>query len=368
MGRITRFVCTSVPFALTFASLVALIVVITGGVTDKSYYFFKADTSNLTISSSLITRSSPIELPSLNTRNDDLTPTLTEKSIAGELASAAGADSTGASFSASSLGLADYYTVSLWNYCAVTNSSSGTNTTCSSPKAEYWFDPLEVWGISNDTALENLFPSEVKSALKTYRRVSKWTFIVYMIALAATILELVMAGLTMFFAVNGCINWIVSTICSVSVTGASVLATAMSSVVVGSLDSYLKSYGIEASLGRSMLVATWLAVAFKIAASLYMFLANCCCGRCMQTDGPRSRRNRGGNDAEKMLPTRGYEPIGAVPYGQQPTVYNPPTAAGYSQPQEYGRTTDYPMQPVHMSGAQTKDVGAGYEPYRHEHI
>ena len=374
MGRVGRFVCLSVPLALTFASLVALIVVITGGVTNKSYYFFKIDTSNLTISSSLITRDLPTSIdlnPTINLLDitpitDERTaPTLTKKSIESAIASATGLESSGDSFTAKSLGLADWYTVALWNYCAVDNSTSGTNSTCSSPKAEYWFDPYTVWGISNNTALEKEFPSEVKSALKTYKKVSKWTFIVYIIAVVSTFIELLVSAVAMFCACNGCLTWIVSTISSITTIAASVMATAMSSVVVGALDSAFKSYGIKSSLGTNMLAATWLAVAFNIAAGLFLMLANCCC--CGQTSSPRGRGNRGfrgGNDAEKMLPTRGYQPVGeptyaAAPYAQQPTVYNPPTQQGYAM---------QPVQGAHMSGAHARDVQAGYEPYRHEQI
>jgi hypothetical protein len=43
---------------------------------------------------------------------------------------------------AQSLGLHDFYTVGLWNYCEGYN-SEGT-TSCSTPQTLYWFNPVEI--------------------------------------------------------------------------------------------------------------------------------------------------------------------------------------------------------------------------------
>ena len=83
----------------------------------------------------------------------------------------------------------------LWNYC----SWNGNNkySFCSPRKEEFWFNPVEVWGL-NGTGAENLFPKGLKDGLDTYKNVSKYMFIVYVIALVATIVELLIGVSAMF--------------------------------------------------------------------------------------------------------------------------------------------------------------------------
>jgi hypothetical protein len=276
------------------------------------------------------------------------------------------------------LGLADVYQVALWNYCAVTNSTNGTTTKCSSPKAEFWFDPLTVWGIGNDTELEDTFSSEFKSALKTYKTASKWMFIVYIIALVSTIVELLFGIVTLFWTC-GCLTWIISTISSVSMSAASVLATVIATTVVSSIDTILEDYGVKAHIGWHMLAATWIAVAFNIAASFFWLLSRCCCPSVASS--PRKDRRNRQSDAEKLLPAGGYAQVrdpaaqGAYmtpAHPQQPTVYTPSTNQGYNpmyNGQESGHT-GYPMQtmPNAKMPSQERNLNSAYEPYRHDQI
>jgi len=56
---------------------------------------------------------------------------------------------------------------------------------------------VEVWGL-NGTGVENVFPKELKDALDTYKNVSKYMFIVYVVALVATVVELLIGISAMF--------------------------------------------------------------------------------------------------------------------------------------------------------------------------
>ena len=69
---------------------------------------------------------------------------------------------------------------------AAQNLDIGISHASLSPRqAEFWFNPVEVWGL-NGTNAESLFPKELKDGLNTYKHVSKYMFIVYVIALVAT--------------------------------------------------------------------------------------------------------------------------------------------------------------------------------------
>lgn len=97
----------------------------------------------------------------------------------------------------STVHLKDFYTVSLWNYCdgTITGGVSRTDF-CSKPAAQYWFDPIQVWGLNNTAT--NAIPKNLQSALNTYKTVTKWMFIAYVVAFTATAVELLLGFLAIF--------------------------------------------------------------------------------------------------------------------------------------------------------------------------
>jgi SUR7/PalI family len=106
--------------------------------------------------------------------------------------------------------LAERYTVGLWNYCAM--DSNGT-TTCSSPQASFWFNPVEVWHLNSSQAE---IPNDLKSALNTYQAVSKWMFFAYTVAVIATVAELVVGAFAICSRWGSCVTSIVSAVCLVT--------------------------------------------------------------------------------------------------------------------------------------------------------
>ena len=91
----------------------------------------------------------------------------------------------------------DYYTIYLWNYCAW--DGDDTYSYCSPKQAEFWFNPVDVWGLNSTGAtIETLFPTSLKDSLKTYEAVSKAMFIFYIVALVCTCLELLVGISAMF--------------------------------------------------------------------------------------------------------------------------------------------------------------------------
>lgn len=94
--------------------------------------------------------------------------------------------------------LKDFYTVSLWNYCegSVVEGSSRVDD-CGKPKAQYYFDPLDVWGL-NGTGTQDTVPKTLRDALNVYRTVTKWMFIAYVVAFVANVVELVIGFLAIF--------------------------------------------------------------------------------------------------------------------------------------------------------------------------
>jgi len=311
MGKAGRLACIFVPMALTLASLICIILVGLGGTNKHSstlngLYFFKADTANITVDSS------------------DL---LSARDLASEITNATDGI----------LNLKDFYTVSLWNYCDGTEANSTSKDTvdyCSPRKAQYWFNPLEVWGLNSTSEEQAAVPKSLKDGLKTYKVVAKWMFIAYIIAFVATLVELVVGCFAIFSRWGSFITTLVSTVSSIFTLAASITATALYGTLTGTFNHALKKYGVKASMGKSMYVTTWLAVAFSCGAGLFWLISVCCCS---------GRSNDKRVKAEKTPYT--YERV------ESPLVGHNVNQAGSSMP---------------MRNMDQRAVS--YEPYRHEGV
>src|SRR5688500_16825352 len=104
MANFGRFVCVAIPFLCTVASLIALLVAGLAGVTDKSLYMFRINTTELEISPSLI--GSILNKRDPQNFHDPTNLINTGTKVA-----------TGNNVTAADLGLHDLYDIGLWGYC-----------------------------------------------------------------------------------------------------------------------------------------------------------------------------------------------------------------------------------------------------------
>lgn len=312
MGNVGRIICVALPFILTVASVIALLVAVLAGVTDKNLYVFKLNTTDLSVSASdvsslLSTRG--VDLPSpVEARDWDLISSATSAlsgagasaSDAASVASAAESAIDSTNITAADLGLADSYYISLWNYCA--ENSNGTKT-CS--KAKY------NWASNTTTSFENkleavasslgsnvTLPDDVKDALSAFGTVTRWTEIVFIIAFVALALETLMGLFSSCSRLISCCTWIVAAFATVAVGAAAGLSTAMAAVVVGAVKGLGKEYGVEASFNTRFLATVWIAFAFALGASLFWVFTICCCA---PDHRAKSSSRRGGGAYTKHL-------------------------------------------------------------------
>jgi len=258
MGKIGRFAAIFIPMGLTIASLICLIVVCVGQ-SNKSMdlsndlFFFKAITKDF--------KSDPdfkVEnLPKNVQFNNELF-----KALQG---------------SAKSNKLADYYKVGIRGHCeGKIENNKEVVTSCSKPANYYWFNPIEVWQL-DETAAQKLFPDEMKNALESYRKVSKWMVTAFGLALAATALE-ILIGITALFSRWGSLATTVISCFSSGFTFAAALTiTLLYTSLVGVFETVLKPYNIKASMGSKMLGVLWLAVAFSLGSGFFWLFSVCCC-------------------------------------------------------------------------------------------
>ncbi|KAI9706722.1 MAG: hypothetical protein M1836_003733 [Candelina mexicana] len=306
MGKAARLACIFVPMALTLASLICIILVGLGGTnksssTLNSLYFFKADTSNVTINTNLLN----------GTKVDD---NLLNK----------GVDAL-----KKDLNLKGFYTVSLWNYCDGTGDKVEY---CSPRTSQFWFNPVEVWGLNN-TGAENAFPKELRTGLNAYRTVSKWMFTAYIVAFVATLVEFLIGFAAIFSRWGSLVTTVVSVVSSLFMLAASITATALYAALAGNFNSWLKPYGIHGSLGKSMYTTTWLATAFSLGAGIFWLFSVCCVS------------GRSDNKRVKVEKT--------------PYTYERMPSPAFGEPSHSNRGV--PMQNMGKSGT-------AYEPFRHEHV
>lgn len=303
MGVAGRIVCIFTPYVLTIASLICIILVGLG-CTDKhsgtlnDLYFFRADLQNLTLSSSAQSSiSNALSAEGVNASSSDLSSLLNQAKNA--------------------LQLKDFYDVGLFGYCDGNVTKNNFDTTyCSKAKAAFWFNPVEVWGL-NGTGVENVLPKNLQNDLNMYKAVSKWMFVAYIVAFASTVLELLVGLTAICGRLGSCITTLVSSVSLLFIIAASVTSTVLFAVVKDAFNKNLNDYGIKGTMGHSIYVTTWLAVAFSLAASVFWMLSSCCCSG-------KSDRNRRVT-VEKAPYT--YERVGdAFAHGanQQPTGHNVP--------------------------------------------
>ena len=335
MGKAGRFACIFTPMALTIASLVCLVLVGLGGTnkdnsTYNDLYFFRANTSDINVDPSLI------NLPS---------NPVTDKIVS----QAQGTVKT-------ALNIKDFYHVSLWNYCSgdfntnSTGSVTDSVTFCSPHTNEYWFNPVEVWGLNN-TGVDQFFSPELRTGLNTYQTVAKWMFIAYLVALISTIVEILVGFLALFSRLGSVATTIISTISALFTIAFALTATILYASLAATFNSALNKYNIHGSLGRSLYITTWLAVAFSLAAGLFWLFSSCCCSG-------RSDRIKGYADGESGRKTRGNA------FASQQQHRSPYNYQRMDSPVQGGLAYDGAHAGYSM-GHVGQQRRTAYEPFRH---
>jgi hypothetical protein len=211
--------------------------------------------------------------------------------------------------------LSDIYEVYLWNYCSGNkNNDTGSVklTHCSSREARYWFNPVEVWGLNN-SGIADLVPKEIQKGLNIYKGVSQWMFVAYAIAFFASLANIIVGLLAICSRWGSCVTTIVSCTATLFSFLAALTSTILFSVLTGTFNSVLKTYGIHLSIGTKMFSLDWIAFAFSLGATLFWTVSICCCS------GKSDRKDRSGGEKGFAAPFagKGYQPLGGAAHGQQ---------------------------------------------------
>jgi hypothetical protein len=327
--------------AFSIASLILLIAVGLGGTNKNNdglnnLYFFRANTSDIRPDADIV------DVPSFISRYLNVSE-------------ADGSNNTV---------VKDFYHVSLWNYCAgdlrrdrtfnkYEPSESDDVTECSKRQAQFWFNPVEVWGLDG-TEAEQLFSKQLRDGLKTYKAVAKWMVISYMVAVVATAVEIVIGFFALLSRWGSLATTIASTVSSIFIISFALTATVLYATLTGVFNTALKKYNIHGSLGYNIYVITWIAVLFSCAAGLFWLFSSCCCSG-------RADRIKGYKDGS----TKGFKAT-HTPYNYQRVESPFLGQSGNQQP-----SPSYQKSPNPQSGVPMQSMGprsTAYEPFRHEQV
>lgn len=247
------------------------------------------------------------------------------------------------------LGMSDYYTIYLRGYCAWNGNDLYAN--CSSPKTNFWFNPIKVWGLDSNTtgqAIEDILPKTFRDGLSTYEKVSYAMSIAYIIALAATALTILVGISAIFSRWGSFATTFFAAASGIFLLAGSVMATALFVTIKALLNKELeKDYGITSTLGSNGYVTTWIGTAFAVGAGFFWLLSVCCCsGRSPYNPSDKhSRRTR----AEKTPYT--YERVGSPYLGPQGDQAVPLANMGHQSHGGY-------------NGGPSSQRQTAYEPFR----
>ncbi|KAK8122319.1 integral membrane protein [Apiospora sp. TS-2023a] len=345
MVSVGRVFCVALPFLLVVASIICLLIAGLTGVTNTDLYLFRVNTTGLSISP--VTAKGLLDKAKGSRDVDNTIHQLTK-----DQAVPAGTDVAAilnTNITAADLGLADLYDINLWGFCTTSQNDKRNCTKAKFDWASTYLNTSSLTTVGTAMNVKVDIPKELVNSLNAFKTVTKWTEVVYVIAMIALGVELLFALFTSCSRAVSCLTWVIAGIATVAVCAYAALMTAMSVVVVGAVEATAKWYGVKGNVNTSFLAVTWLGAAFALAASLFWVFTICCCKPESRSRSRSHRRND--SEQEKFIPNGSYAPL-----HDNRGSYN----AGYGHQQQYG------MPPAHQSGG-IRHHDLAYEPYRPAH-
>ncbi|KAI0521546.1 SUR7 protein [Xylaria bambusicola] len=374
MGRVGRYFCVALPFILTVASIIAALIVGLTGVSSNDLYLFRIDVTNLSIdatqlqdivnnASALVSGQDVDELTNqfqdkidqagdkIDQAGQDVSDKakdivnrsplwsmMSARDTADDVASDVTDALQGIRITAADLNLANKYDFTLWGYC-VTPQDGKKN--CTKAQFDWASKELNLDWVQRLTEVAQLnvtIPKELDEGLNLYKTITKWTQVVFIIAIVALALELLVGLFTACSRAVSCVVWIISGFATAAIIATAILLTVTGSTVIGLVLGVGKVYGVKASLNTSFLAILWLSVAFALGAGLFWLFSICCCKPENRPHGGRSRHS----DSEKLVPNGSYAPLG----DNRNSGYS---GYNYPAPQRGGARSDLAYEPYSHS-------------------
>jgi hypothetical protein len=340
MPSFGRFLCVLVPFLLTLAALVAMLVAGLAGIADKGLYNFQVNVTDLSLSPlsvSSILDGAGFQVPNIDDIVDDIEIPDVKDIDLGDIFNKRQSQTN--NITAEDLGLYNVYDVNIWNYCFIKEDGGRECTKGAFNWAanELNISTGEINSLITESGLNVTLPKEITDAVKAFGNVSKWTQIVFVISYVSLALALLMGLFANFSRIFSCITWLISFVATLATGAAAALATATSAIIVGAVEASTDMYGVEAKMNKRFLATVWIGAAFAIAAGLFWAFTICCC---KPDHSSRGKRNSTSSESEKF-------------------IQNGPGYQRLSGPGAYSGSYGAPQQ---------QQAGGAYEPYSHARV
>ncbi|CAG9951003.1 unnamed protein product [Clonostachys rosea f. rosea IK726] len=254
--RAGRFVCVGIPVLLTIGAIITYLIAALFGVVHNSVHLFMIDLSKLDIDKNNISNFISDNIDILGRDIEEIR-----------------------GITASNLGFSDSYDVNLWGYCT---NKEGSDRECTKAQFNWANTRIKKDFLGPIAGKSAELPKEMKSALNVFIKVTKWTQIAFVIILVSHGVELIIDVFSSCTRIISYLTTFIGIVAIVFSLAASGLATGMAVVVVGTVKSIGKPYGVEGNFNL-----------FTI----------CCCK-------PEHREKRR-SDGERLIPSSGYYPIGS---------------------------------------------------------
>ncbi|WPH01077.1 Hypothetical protein R9X50_00391200 [Acrodontium crateriforme] len=210
---------------------------------------------------------------------------------------------------AQTLGLHDFYTVGLWNFCEGNNGVGVTH--CSSPKSLYWFNPVDILQSELLAGATIALPAEIDTILHIIRIVSFWMFALFLVGIILSFIMVFLAPLAVYTRWASLPIVIVTFLAALFTTVAAILATVMFIIMQTAITS-VTELNIGASIGIEMFIFMWIGAITSVLAFVIQFGMCCCCAsrRDVKTGRKRGSKHAWEITSEKESHVGNREPGG----------------------------------------------------------
>src|ERR1700761_2578821 len=134
-----------------------------------------------------------------------------------------------------SLGMKDFYTIYLRSYCSWNGNDTYAN--CTDPKAYFWFNPIKIWGLNNTgVPVDDFLPKTFRDGLDAYHSASKAIFYLYVGALSAASITLLVGISAAFSRWGSFFTTFCASAMAMLIIAASATASAVYIVLKGALN------------------------------------------------------------------------------------------------------------------------------------
>lgn len=262
MVKLARVCCVVFPMLITLAGIVTLLAMVLGGQRKSiktNNYWLKVDTRWVTDPD--MAKKWPVNKKS-GFKN------FPEKTKAEEL------------------GLADFYTVGLWNTCEGKFSIDKDDdkpvwkiTKCGKAKGDFYFDAVKMLKEADEFKGdgEDEIPKRIRDVRRLSRRFHRFVLFSYVIAIIASIIAFLVGWFGLFTRWGSCVTLIfVEVACGTTFVG-SFFATLIMQTWRGAFRLSNKKFGIDVELNSIVQIFAWVAFLFTFVASFFWILSTCCC-------------------------------------------------------------------------------------------